>query len=107
MGIGTLRFPTSNLSILGTAKQDAASYPSTEAVGPRSIFFVQGDLKYKVVVSKIFHFHPYLGKESILTNNIFQMGWNHQPEYFEGMFFWLLSALRGCFKPKLTVRIWK
>ena len=33
-----------------------------------------------------FHFHPYLGKIPILTN-IFQMGWNHQPEdyaqYFE------------------------
>ena len=30
-----------------------------------------------LVVSKIFHFHPYLGKISILTN-IFQRGWNHQ-----------------------------
>ena len=29
-----------------------------------------------VVVSKIFYFHPYLGR-SILTN-VFQMGWNHQ-----------------------------
>ena len=33
-----------------------------------------------VVVSKIFYFHPYLGKIPILTN-IFQMGWNHQLEY--------------------------
>ena len=32
-----------------------------------------------VVVSNIFYFHPYLGKIPILTN-IFQMGWNHQPE---------------------------
>ena len=32
-----------------------------------------------VVVSKIFYFHPYLGKIPILTN-IFQMGWNHQPD---------------------------
>ena len=32
-----------------------------------------------VVVSNIFYFHPYLGKISILTN-IFQRGWNHQPE---------------------------
>ena len=33
-----------------------------------------------MVVSNIFHFHPYLGKIPILTN-IFQMGWfNHQPE---------------------------
>ena len=31
-----------------------------------------------LVVSKIFYFHPYLGKWSNLTN-IFQMGWNHQP----------------------------
>ena len=30
-----------------------------------------------MVVSKIFFFHPYLGKWSYLTN-IFQMGWNHQ-----------------------------
>ena len=30
-----------------------------------------------VVLSNIFHFHPYLGKWSNLTN-IFQMGWNHQ-----------------------------
>ena len=29
------------------------------------------------VVSKIFYFHPYLGKWSNLTN-IFQMGWNNQ-----------------------------
>ena len=33
----------------------------------------------KVVVSKIFDFHPYLGKIPSLTN-IFQRGWNHQPE---------------------------
>ena len=30
-----------------------------------------------VVISNSFHFHPYLGRWSILTN-IFQMGWNHQ-----------------------------
>ena len=29
-----------------------------------------------------FYFHPYLGKISMLTN-IFQMGWNHQPDMFE------------------------
>ena len=38
---------------------------------------------YWVVVSNIFHFHPYLGKWSKLTN-IFQMGWNHQLVYFFG-----------------------
>ena len=32
-----------------------------------------------LVVSNIFYFHPYLGKVSILTN-IFQRGWNHQPD---------------------------
>ncbi len=33
-----------------------------------------------VVVSKIFYFHPYLGKIPILTN-IFQRGWNHQLDW--------------------------
>ena len=28
---------------------------------------------------KYFYFHPYLGKIPILTD-IFQMGWNHQPD---------------------------
>ena len=32
-----------------------------------------------LVVSNIFYVHPYLGKVSILTN-IFEMGWNHQPD---------------------------
>ena len=37
---------------------------------------------WKVVVSNILYFHPYLGKIPILTN-IFQMGWfNHQPDLF-------------------------
>ena len=35
-----------------------------------------------MVVSNIFYFHPYLGKIPILTN-VFQMGWNHQPENSE------------------------
>ena len=34
-------------------------------------------VNFWVVVSNIFHFHPYLGKWSNLTN-IFQMSWNHQ-----------------------------
>ena len=37
---------------------------------------------YWVVVSNIFYFHPYLGKIPILTN-IFQMGWNHQPDHLK------------------------
>ncbi len=36
-------------------------------------------MKYWVVVSIIFYFHPYLGKWSHLTN-IFERGWNHQLE---------------------------
>ena len=38
-----------------------------------------------MVVSNIFYFHPYLGKILILTN-IFQVGWNHQPEKEGGSF---------------------
>ena len=34
-----------------------------------------------MVVSNIFYFHPYLEKISNLTN-MFQMGWNHQPDDF-------------------------
>ena len=34
-----------------------------------------------LVVSKIFYFHPYLGKIPNLTN-IFQRGWNHQLDNF-------------------------
>ena len=33
------------------------------------------------MVSNILYFHPYLGKIPILTN-IFQLGWNHQPDLF-------------------------
>ena len=33
------------------------------------------------MVSNISYFHPYLGKISNLSN-IFQMGWNHQPEKY-------------------------
>ena len=40
-----------------------------------------------LVVSKICYFYPYLGKIPILTN-IFQMGWNHQPE--KQFFVWIL-----------------
>ena len=41
------------------------------------------------MVSKIFYFHPYLGKIPILTN-IFQRGWNHQLaihsiDFFQGV----------------------
>ena len=41
-----------------------------------SVTFLPPNICY-LVVSNIFHFHPYLGKWSNLTN-IFQMGWNHQ-----------------------------
>ena len=35
--------------------------------------------KITMVVSNILYFHPCLGKIPILTN-IFQLGWNHQPD---------------------------
>ena len=55
-------------------------FGSLDSVGYRE----NGEGKTKLVgiwlvVSNIFCFHPYLGKFPILTN-IFQMGWNHQPE---------------------------
>ena len=43
------------------------------------------------MVSNIVYVHPYLGKIPILTN-IFQRGWNHQPE--------LVSVLRKHVNPK-------
>ena len=42
------------------------------------------------MVSSIFYVHPYLGKIPILIN-IFQMGWNHQPDKF-------INILRPCKK---------
>ena len=49
----------------------------------RMCLFFEDDLdinkQCQVVVSNIFYFHPYLGKWSNLTN-IFQLGWNHQPD---------------------------
>ena len=54
-------------------------------------FVVQHSIQNWVVVSNIFYFHPYLGKIPILTN-IFQRGWNHQPEkYVVFLFFWNLE----------------
>ena len=43
---------------------------------------------------KYFSFHPYLGKISNLTN-IFQMGWNHQPD--DLISFTLYGPLPGAF----------
>ena len=40
----------------------------------------------------MFYFHPYLGKVPILTN-IFQMGWNYQPETLETHKIYLPSAI--------------
>ena len=37
-----------------------------------------------LVVSNIVYVHPYLEKIPILTN-IFQMGWNHQPVWLDGL----------------------
>ena len=43
-----------------------------------------------MVLSNIVYFHPYLGKISILTTNIFQMGWNRQTSKF----WWVKSFLQ-------------
>ena len=43
---------------------------------PSQNLLVKDDV-FQVVVSTKFYAHPYLGKDSNLTN-IFQMGWNHQ-----------------------------
>ena len=67
------------------------------------------------MVSKIFCFHPYLGKISILTN-IFQMGWNHQ--LTTGVFFngnrtttvshhWPTPNFRDDPSPKLRMEAWR
>ena len=40
----------------------------------------------------MFYFHPYLGKIPILTS-IFQMGWNHQLGYVEGIAYYLNLAI--------------
>ncbi len=47
--------------------------------GISGFFHFWADSKLGGETSNIFYFHPYLGKISHLTN-IFQMGWNHQPE---------------------------
>ena len=61
----------SNASFLNENRERRASYLEHSTLG-----FDQ----HCVVVSKIFYFHPYLGKWWNLTN-IFQMGWNHQLEH--------------------------
>ena len=56
-----------------------------------------------MVVSNIFYFHPYLEKIPILTN-IFQRGWNHQPEITPknggqesiALLYWLLAREARC-----------
>ena len=47
--------------------------------------WIQSKIFSWVVVSKIFYFHPYLGRWSNLTN-IFQMGWNRQLETYSEMY---------------------
>ena len=49
--------------------------------GNDGITTVENGNKIWLVVSKIFYFHPYLGKIPNLTN-IFQRGWNHQQEIY-------------------------
>ena len=48
------------------------------------------------------YFHPYLGKISILTN-IFQRGWNHQPEnQYPNPVGWQLVAIGSAVPPSLS-----
>ena len=52
--------------------------------------------------SNIFYFHPYLGKISILTN-IFQRGWNHQPEnQYPNPVGWQLVTIGSAVPPSLS-----
>ena len=69
---------------------DPEWFPAQDSPPIREVVSWQGRISQKqptldnpfwVVVLKIFYFHPYLGKVSILTN-IFQRGWNHQLEQF-------------------------
>ena len=48
-------------------------------------------------VERFFNFHPYLGKSKL--NNIFQIGWNHQPV--------TLALLEGLFHCNLYTCKWK
>ena len=53
------------------------------------------------MVSNMFYVHPYLGKWSNLTN-IFQMGWNHQPELFRWTILYIEFGGDGFFRNTLA-----
>ena len=69
-----------------------------KSVGDVDSFPVEpGMLNYRVV-SNNFYFHPYLGKWSNLTTNIFQMGWfNHQ----------LVKHVENSHPTKVVFHYWK
>ena len=56
-------------------------------------------MKFWMVVSNMFYFHPYLGKIPISTN-IFQWGWNHQTK-LAGAYTVELSNLENNFSKKV------
>ena len=56
------------------------------------------------MVSNILYFHPYVGKWSNLTN-IFQMGWNHQPELFRWTILYIEFGGDGFFRITLPPSI--
>ena len=56
-----------------------------------------------MVVCNIFYFHPHLGKWSNLTN-IFQMGWNHQPDSHYNKLL-LAPVIWGCI-PRFKEETW-
>ena len=51
-----------------------------------------------------FAFHPYLGKIPILTN-IFQVGWNHQPDKHDDLFFDVPPPKKTC-PPRFFLNNW-
>ena len=63
---------------------------------------LQPKKQHQVVVPNIFYFHPYLENIPILTN-IFQMGWNHQPEHGP---WWKLMNTRSFYIPSFHAKWW-
>ena len=53
-----------------------------------------------LVVSKIFYFHPYLGKIPNLTN-IFQRGWNHQLDNLRDLWQLVFKYFLDVFLPRI------
>ena len=75
LALGEAKFPRGNFWSPHPWTLQPSDTKATTAQMPKQLDeFLGGGFKYS-----IFHFHPYLGKWSSLTN-ILQMGWNHQPD---------------------------